>query len=161
MARRNLQKKNPFKDYLSSTINNSWEYFKTADLNVSYGGWAYTGNVDSNGNFNITCSQNGQTLGTEQIPQPSSYVVFQCDGYPPANSGSDWSRKLHALIGATLNRGVMASSDWGDASKYYQSATAKYNFDSRKLHEVALDNKCYAFGYDGHLQTGSHKLSFV
>lgn len=52
------------------------------------------------------------------------------------------------MIGSALNRGVFEEADWGEVSNYYQSTTHNYNYYSKKLHEKALDNKCYAFPYD-------------
>jgi hypothetical protein len=52
-------------------------------------------------------------------------------------------------LSSALNRGVFENyNDWDDPTKFYTRPDGRYNHYSKIMHQFALDNKVYGFGYD-------------
>jgi len=154
-----------FSKHLDTAIAKGWEHYKTNEINFSYSNWTYKGYVDTaegsvnkdklvfkvTGGVGAGTSDIGDTYVIDSIPPTK--VVWDCDGYPLANSGKDAERNLHACICAALNRGVFSSSNWGNSDNFYKSTDlndGKYNNFSQVLHEKAIKNLVYGFPYDDH-----------
>jgi len=154
-----------FSKHLDSAIANGWAHYTTNEINFSYSNWTYKGYVDTaegsvnkgklvfkvTGGVGDGKSDIGDTYVIDSIP--TTKVVWDCDGYPLANSGKAAEKNLHACICAALNRGVFCSSSWGNSDNFYKSTdlnNGKYNNFSQVLHEKAIKNLVYGFPYDDH-----------
>lgn len=179
--------------FLDSAIDAGWAHYASVTLNILDNlpgfnpyGYKYSGQPITNGILSMTCTAKPsadvaggvlESLGEVcNLPKPTSRIVFFCDDNqsPPLkapdkdtyrNAGSDGHKRLVSLIGAALNRGVFENyADWSDSSKFYTRADGKFNHFAKIMHQFALDNKVYGFGYDdvyGQDPTLAHPLDDV
>ena len=155
--------------FLNSSIDAGWALYAQQVLNLpdtlsfSYG-YQYTGQLIMNSILPMTTvatppGDNASLNEVCNLPKPTSRIIFFCDDdMPPANTpdkdtwknaGTDGHKRLCSLLSSAINRGVFENySDWDDPTKFYTRPDGRYNHYSKIMHQFALDNKVYGFGYD-------------
>lgn len=147
-----------FSTFFDTAIKKGWDHYKTSKITFSYGNWTYESLTTQENKlaFKVIADRsNGKASGEVYIIDsiPSTKVIWDCDGYPLKNEGSDALRNLNACICAALNRGVFCTSDWGKTENFYKTTTdndGKYNVFAQILHEKAINHLVYGFPYDDH-----------
>lgn len=148
-------------NYFSKAIDNGWEYYSNNKLKFSYSGWNYEGRVITEetslkGHFVVTVARGSKSNVNDSYDiasKPSSKVIWDCDGAPLQNSGTEAQKNLHACITAAINRGVFCDSDWSNSDNFYKTTVqnaGKYNLYSKILHDLSIDKLVYGFPYDDH-----------
>jgi hypothetical protein len=175
----------PTASFLNSAIDSGWTLYGQQVLNLPdtltppYG-YSYTGQLIAGNTLSMTntATPPGDTASLNEVcnlPKPTTRIVFFCDDdMPPANTldkdtwknaGTDGHKRLCSLLSAALNRGVFENyNDWNNVSAFYSRPDGKYNHYAKILHQFAIDNKVYGFGYDdvyGQDPTLSEPLSTV
>lgn len=144
--------------YLAGEVSTGWTYYKDHALEIAYDGFTYSKTAGDGTTLSFKCTgvPSGYTGKDETytLGQPSSAVVWRIAGEPLQNEGSDTRKKLSALLGAALNRGVFRSyASWGVKDDYYK--TGRSNAYSDVLHKAAANAYCYGFSYDDCYGTSS------
>ncbi|MEU4569455.1 beta-1,3-glucanase family protein [Micromonospora sp. NPDC023956] len=125
--------------YFDGYVGEMWDRYSRTDLRVVTSAGRYTGRVvDGRLTFDN---------GVRAFDRPSTRDVFFCDGALLApNDGV--SGPVAAILGAALNRSVLARPDQPVTSReaFYQHPVT--NHYARVLHRHAADGRAYGFPFD-------------
>ncbi|MFA7479379.1 MAG: beta-1,3-glucanase family protein [Vulcanimicrobiota bacterium] len=159
----------PTASFLNAAIDAGWTHYSQQVLNLpdtlsTHYGYQYTGQLVNANNLTMTTTATppGDSASLNEVsslPKPSTRIVFFCDDdQPPANTpvNSTWQnlgthghKRLCSLLSSAINRGVFENyNDWDKPEKFYTRPDGRYNHYSKIMHQFALDQKVYGFGYD-------------
>jgi hypothetical protein len=161
----------PLSAFLQGPIDEAWALYAQTVLNIPDDlpghepyGYAYSGELIIGDTLAMTCTQSvasdpDSLNEVSSLPRPTSRIVFFCDDDQAAaalpdnqtwrNRGTDGHKRLVSLLSAAINRGVFDNyANWADPNAFYSRADGKYNHYAKIMHQFAIDQKVYGFGYD-------------
>ncbi len=152
---RGFQEGGAYFSYYDNYMEDIWAFYRTQPL-VSYDqpgqvGNRFEGQVVNNGDGEAVLrftryGVDGSVSGPHDMPKANTFQLFTQNG-PFPNDAPQAVKDMFRDLSSAVHRHVATDTAvWHEPSAYYQGAP-QHEY-ARFLHEVSLDGKAYAFGYD-------------